>query len=49
VHIVTYIWHQVNNMPNVIDQELFDLLATRIIPVVETIPVAGMKQKQSSS
>ncbi|HTD20254.1 MAG TPA: hypothetical protein VK667_12065 [Ktedonobacteraceae bacterium] len=28
-------------MPNVTDQDLFDLLATRIIPVVETITVAG--------
>src|SRR6266699_510072 len=28
-------------MPNVTGHELFDLLATRIIPVVETIPVAG--------
>jgi len=28
-------------MLNVTDQDLFDLLATRIIPVVETITVAG--------
>ncbi|HEY6409408.1 MAG TPA: LLM class F420-dependent oxidoreductase [Ktedonobacteraceae bacterium] len=28
-------------MANVADQETFDLLETRIIPVVETIPVAG--------
>jgi F420-dependent oxidoreductase-like protein len=27
-------------MPNVTDQDFFDLLATRIIPVVETIPIA---------
>jgi len=28
-------------MPNVTDQDLFDLLAAKIVPVVETIPVAG--------
>ena len=28
-------------MPNVTDQDLFDLLATKIVPMVEAIPVAG--------
>ena len=28
-------------MLNVTDQDLFDLLAAKIVPVVETIPVAG--------